>query len=334
MKTPFKDLKSRLFFWYITSLFSIAAYFFLAIHVLKFQYGIEIFLVLLLILALEGFYIIRKMTNSLETLISTMKMVTGKNLDERITGVEGEDEISQLASSFNDLMDRLNESFKREQQFIGDVAHELKTPLANLRSSLDITLSRDRTQEEYKKAIEEAIVDTNHLASTLKNVLDLAWSETPNESKKREEVNLTQLFKELSDITQKMATFKNIRVRTVVGKNIIIMGFKDKLARALMNILENAVKYTPAGGSVTLLLGLNRKRPVITVNDTGPGIPEKDLPHIFDRFYRGTKSSNVFGSGLGLAIAKSIINLHQGTIAVKSKIGRGTSFVITLPAQH
>lgn len=329
MNKAFKSLRTKLFLWYIGSLTLLTVFFFLVVHFLALPYGTDVFFIIFFILAFIGFIIIYKITSSLTYLSSRMKLISRKNLEERITGVKGEDEISELAHTFNNLLDRLNDAFKREQQFIADVAHELKTPLSTLRGSLEIALSKDRSKEEYTTVLEESLKDINHITSTLKNVLDLAWSETPNEQKKADKFNVSELIHELSEISQKMALKKQITIKDSIQRDIFISGFKDKLARAILNLIDNAIKYTPDKGTVQLELAKHYNKVVLTIKDNGVGISNQDIPHIFDRFYRGSATDKVFGSGLGLAIAKSIVNLHHGSIEVESAAGKGTTFIIT-----
>lgn len=295
------------------------------------SYSTELFLALLFILAIAGFFTVKNITNSLTSLSDQMRLISSHNLDKHIQGIHSKDEIGELAKSFNDLLDRLNGAFKREQQFIADVAHELKTPLATQRSGLEITLSKSRAVNEYRTAINEALQENSQISSTLKNVLDLAWSETPHEQKHMTQLNLSELLDELSDIALKMAVQKHIKVNRVIQKDIQITGIKDKFARAILNIIENAIKYTPEQGTASIKLVTIKNKAVISIEDTGPGIMEKDISHIFDRFYRGSKTDNVLGSGLGLAISKSIILLHKGDIKVKSIVGKGSTFTILLP---
>lgn len=327
----FKTFRGRLFFWYATSLITITAFFYLAIHLFSLPYGNVIFFLLLLVLALEGFFIIRKMTNELARLSSKIKSITSKNLSEKITDIGGEDEIGELAGSFNQLLDRLGEAFKRERQFIGDVAHELKTPLSVQRASLELTLTKDRPKEEYKKAIEEALIDSNRISGTLKNILDLAWSQTDDAQKGENKVNVSEIVNEIKEVAMKLAFDKKISIGGLVDDEIIVSGRKDKLFRAFLNIVDNAVKFSPKNGTVTIDLSKKDGFAVFRVKDNGSGIPEQDLPHIFERFYRGSKADKTFGSGLGLAIVQAVIKAHQGTVDVKSKVGHGTTVTITLP---
>src|SRR3989344_1590084 len=302
LKIKLKSIKYKLFLWYVASLLVLIAYILFFIHYYTVPHSIHILIVLFFILAIAEFIVVYKITKSITYLSTKIKSITSENLEEKINGIKSEDEIGELANSFNGLLDRLNEAFKREQQFIGDVAHELKTPLSTQISSFEVTLSKSRDIDEYKKTIEEALAEAHQLSATLKNVLDLAWSETPNKQNGRTKFNLSELMDDLYEIAQKIAYKKRVHVKLSTTKNIYIYGFKDKLARAILNIIDN-----------------------------GQGIPEEEIPHIFNRFYRGSKTDKVLGSGLGLAIAKSIVTLHQGEIKVKSNKGKGSTFIVVLP---
>lgn len=326
----FKSLRAKLFFWYVGSLAVVIAYFLLFIHYYPIPHTIHILMILFVVLAVVQFLAVYKITKSINKLSSKMKLISSKNLEEKITGIGSDDEIGELSNSFNSLLDRLSEAFKREQQFIADVTHELKTPLATLKSSFEVALNNPRSNEEYKSVIEGSLAETDQISQTLKNVLDIAWSETPEASKKKTKFNLSELVNELYEIAQKLAIKKRVQVELSTAKNIYILGFKDKLARAILNLIDNAIKYSRVGGKVELILEKTPNKILISIIDEGPGILEEEIPQIFNRFYRGSKTNNVLGSGLGLAIAKSIINLHQGEIKVSSR-GKGSTFVIILP---
>ena len=324
-------LRTRLFLFYLVSLIVLAIFFYAAVHIYMVPYNTELFFGLLFILAIIGFFLIRRITGSLANLTEQIQLISSHNLDRHIIGIKSKDEIGELSKSFNELLERLSQAFKREQQFIADVAHEMKTPLATQRSAIEVTLAKERTKEGYKTALEEALRENNHLSSTLKNVLDLAWSETPIEQKNAVQINLSELMEELYDIAVKISIQTKISVDKSIQGGIFIVGFKDKLARALINVIDNAVKYTPSEGHIFIELVKVYNKAVITIKDTGQGINEEEIPHIFDRFYRGSSTDKVFGSGLGLAITKSVIMLHHGHIKVESTVGKGTAFTLTLP---
>lgn len=331
MKHPSNSLRTRLFLWYLISLIILAVFFYLAVHIFMLPYSTEIFIALIFVLALSGFFVVRQITSSLTDLTEQINLISSHNLDRQIKGIHTEDEIGNLAKAFNNLLERLSKAFKREQQFIADVAHELKTPLATQRSLLEVTLSKKRNNDEYVKSLEEILRENNHISSTLKNIMDLAWSETAIEQKGKQRFNLSDLMKDLCDIAEKMALSKSIKVTSSIDDDIQLNGFKDKLARAILNIIENSVKYTPEKGIIDITVRKKQHYAIVKVKDTGQGISHKDLPHIFDRFYRGSQTDKVFGSGLGLAISQSVITVHHGQVKVESHIGKGSTFSIELP---
>lgn len=270
-------------------------------------------------------------TASIVQISEKVRKISSENLDERVESPNTGDELEELATVFNDLLERLGQSFKRERQFIGDVAHELKTPLSSQRSGLEVTLSKKRGNEEYKKAISEALIDNNRISTTLKNILDLAWSRADSTKRKYERINLSILLHELQDTASKMAYQKKIIIKSNIAPDISVSGDRDKLERAVLNIIDNAIKFTPAKGRVNINLYQNKNNVLLEIKDTGVGIAQKDLPHIFERFYRGSKTDKTFGSGLGLSITQAVIHAHHGKIEVESKVGQGTIVAILLP---
>ncbi|OQY66065.1 hypothetical protein B6D29_03275 [Microgenomates bacterium UTCPR1] len=330
MKKLRNSLRYRLFFWYILSLLFLGFFIVLTVHIYKLPYSNTLLAIVFLILSMVGFIIIYRFTKSLILLTSQIKLISSKNLENRITTSQGKDEISELSITFNELLDRLDKAFKRERQFIGDVAHELKTPLSTLKSSFEVTLQKERSNEEYKRIIKDSINETDKLTKTLKDVLDLAWTEVPNESQK-EIFDLSEMMNEMIEIGQKLALKKQIKIIYSIAPNIKMKGFRDRLGRAILNIIDNAIKYTSNNGKVHIALLKEQNNALITIKDSGQGIEEAELSHIFDRFYRGSKTNKIFGAGLGLAIAKATIEVHRGAIQVKSKLNYGSTFTIALP---
>ena len=328
MKNLFQTLRFKLLFWYILSLILLGFFIILTVHIYQYKYSIQILGLLFFILALVGFITIYKITQSLISL--QIRQISSKTLDKRIVSIKGNDEIGQLAQAFNELIDRLDKAFKRERQFIADIAHEMKTPIATLRSSFEVTLQKERTNNEYKKIIKDSIYETEKIANTLKDVLDLAWSEVPNENL-RTTFDLSGLMNEMTEIAQKLAIKKQISVVCSIASRIQMLGFRERLGRAILNIIENAIKYTSHNGKIHISLIQEFNNVLIIIKDNGQGIEEVELEHIFDRFYRGSKTNKIFGAGLGLAIAKATIEIHRGAIQVKSKLNTGSTFTIALP---
>ncbi len=289
-------------------------------------------LILLIIPSLlGGHFIAEKIIQPISIISNKMSKISSDRLDERIDDPGSNDEIANLAATFNSLLSRLQDSFQRERQFIGDVAHELKTPIATLRGGIELALSKSRNKDEYIRSLNETLIDTNRLSSTVNNILDLAWLNAENVGNHLKPINLTAVLRDLQEIAIKLATKKQIKVKFNLGNKVMVEGVEDKIVRALLNIIDNAIKFTPNGGSVSLKLRQTNQKAIIQIKDSGVGITKEELPHIFERFYRGNKSSKTFGSGLGLAITQGIVRLHRGNIAISSIPGKGTTVKISLP---
>ncbi len=280
---------------------------------------------------LGGIIIAGKAMNPVAAMSRELKKISAENLDERMPNPKTGDELEELSQTFNGLLDHLHDAFARERQFIGDMAHELKTPLATLRSSIEVTLTKARTNDDYKKAFADTLIDVNRLSQTVKNILDLAWIGAENAHTMKEPVNLSTLAKDLHEIAEKLAAEKKISISASIASGVTVEGVEDKIFRALLNIIDNAVKYTPAGKSVSLSLKKNKHHAFFVVKDSGVGISADEQQHMFERFYRGAKTARTVGSGLGLAIAHGIIKAHLGDIQVSSKPGHGTIMTIVLP---
>ncbi len=278
-----------------------------------------------------GFILAGQAMNPIALISKQLKKISAENLKERVPNPKTGDELEELSLTFNGLLDHLNEAFIRERQFIGDVAHELKTPLATLKTSIEVTMAKARTSDEYKKALAETLVDVNRLSSTVKNILDLAWIGADNAQIEEKHVHLSGIMKDLFEIAEKLAAQKKTKIKATIAPGVVVHGIEDKIFRAILNVIDNAIKYTPEGNMVSLTLRKNKHLAFIRVKDTGIGIPIQDQQHIFDRFYRGSKVARTVGSGLGLAIAQEIIKAHRGTISVTSSVGKGTDVIISLP---
>ena len=289
------------------------------------------FIVLVIPMIIGGYFISLRALEPIRDISKKLRFITSENLDEKVKNPKTGDEIEELSNTFNNLLDRLHNAFQGEKQFIGDLAHELKTPLATQQSGLEVNLSKERNEKEYRKALSEALIDSQKITDTLQNILDLAWSKTDNTKLQGNKINLGDLIDEIKEIAIKLAVKKGITIDGNIEKNITVFGKRDKLFRAILNLVDNAIKYTSTNGRVMITLRNNKEAAMIQVKDNGIGISKSDLDHIFERFYRGEKTDKTVGSGLGLAIAKSIITAHQGKINIESNVGKGTSVTVFLP---
>ncbi|HLC94090.1 MAG TPA: ATP-binding protein [Patescibacteria group bacterium] len=290
-----------------------------------------VFSFLIFPIILGGYIVAGKVMEPLSGISKQIESISLQRLGERVASPGTGDEIENLAQTFNKLLDRLQDAFKRERQFIGDVAHELKTPLSTIGSAIELATTRERTGKEYRATCEDLLIDVNKLSSIVKNILDLAWFGAENEKLDKRRFNLSLTVKELHELAVRMGDTKHMKIFGEIKHDIFITGVEDKISRALLNIIDNAIKYTPDKGKVNLRLFTTDDHAVFEVNDTGVGIVKKDIPHIFERFWRGREARETHGTGLGLAIAQGIIKAHGGEIRVESTVGKGTSIRILLP---
>ncbi|MCK5825755.1 MAG: hypothetical protein KAG93_01875 [Desulfuromusa sp.] len=243
-------------------------------------------------------------------------------------------EIKKLAHSYNSLMTRRADNLSRARQFSADVTHELRTPLTILRGETELALRNDRDKKELINVLESNLEEISRMSYLIEDLLLLSKSDMGEIPLKMEPLSLVEFIIELHHQGQLLAMSKNIKVDLhCPDEQIILNADNFRLRQVFLNLLTNAIKYTPEGGSVTVELILNDNDVAITISDTGIGIDSEHLDIIFDRFYRvdKTRNRNDGGSGLGLAIVKWIVNAHTGSITVSSSIGQGSKFTVTLP---
>lgn len=290
-----------------------------------------VFLATALLSIIGGFFIAKRALFPLSIFTQEMNKISTQNLTTEIRTMKTGDELEKLSKSFNALLTRMKDSFTRERQFIGDVAHELKTPLSIIKSNLEISLENDRTLNEYKNTISESLVDINNLSATINEILDLAWLGSDKHLEKPELVDLSKIALEIDELAHQMAVIKKLHIVEEIQPGINISGNKRLLFRAVFNLLDNAIKYTPDNGRIAISLLKNEGQAVLEISNTGPGIIALDLPHVFDRFYKGQSADTEHGVGLGLAICKSIVEAHHGLVEIRSEPQKITTVKIVLP---
>jgi heavy metal sensor kinase len=272
--------------------------------------------------------------------LSPMARITGAaaNIGEGSLGrridIRGEDEVGRLGSTLNQMIDRLETAFNRQRQFAADASHELRTPLSVIQAESSLALSKERSAEEYKKSLEIVSQEVDYMSTMLGNLLQMARSESGKDMVQFERVSLKDLIGELSANISQMAKGKGLQFDSSMLADVSVEGDRVRLKQLLLNIVNNAIRYTPAGGSVSVSLESKDGFAVVSVSDTGIGIPEEQLALIFERFHRVDKarSRSQGGAGLGLSIAKQIAENHAGRIEVESQVGKGSTFRVFLPA--
>ncbi len=278
-------------------------------------------------------WIARMALSPVENLGQTATNVSAQSLDTRVFLEAPYEEFQQLATSFNNMLERLQGVFESQTRFIGDAAHELKTPLTAMKGNLEVGLQRDRSTEEYRDVLSTTLGQVEHLTRLVKSLLTLTQFSGEHPPIDRKPVLLEPLVKELVSELSILAEEKGCLFTARIQEVPKILGDAGQLKQLVINLLDNAIRHTSQGESVTVTLQSSENTVLLTVEDTGSGIGTEHLPHIFTRFYRADRARDreSGGTGLGLAIAKEIVLAHHGTINVRSEVGKGSAFTVSLP---
>jgi two-component system, OmpR family, sensor histidine kinase ArlS len=290
-------------------------------------------LAVLVLVGLGIFLLSSRVFRPVEKIIRTALSIGESDLNKRIN-VSGDDEIGRLASTLNGMIERLEVAFDRQRQFTSDASHELRTPLAVIQAESTLALEKPRSPEEYRQSLETVSHEVNFMTGVIDKLLLLARSENSKDQPLvAEPIDLNRLVDEITSALSPLAEEKQLDVRVITHADLNVKGDRIKIRQLFLNILENAIKYTPHGGNILIKCERSAGSAVVSIKDSGIGIPEEHLPHIFQRFYRVDKarSRDQGGTGLGLAIAKSIAESHGGRIEVESQAGQGSNFRVILP---
>lgn len=304
--------------------------------VLNNLFSIFIFLipVALIVSVGGGWFLAARSLRPVDDITRAARAITAQNLDKRIQYTGVDDELGRLVATFNEMISRLQLSFSQIQQFSSDASHELRTPLTIMRGELELALrSKRNSSEEYRKTVSSALEETIRMTTIVDNLLTLTKADMGTSYIKMQDVWLRPIIQELHEDSEILAERKKISVSIGSLDDALIVGDPVRLRQLLLNLIDNAIKYTPDHGTVELSLMRENGNAKIRVKDSGLGIPAEELDKIFDRFYRVDKarSRELGGSGLGLSISKWITEIHGGTINVESEVNRGSIFTITLP---
>ncbi|HTB12692.1 MAG TPA: ATP-binding protein [Bryobacteraceae bacterium] len=276
------------------------------------------------------------MIQPVNSVAQAAQSVTGSNLTMQIPLRGAGDELDHLIDSFNQMTDRLHQSFEQTRRFSTDVSHELRTPITAIRGQLEVALFTANTPDQYREAIINAMEDIEKLSSIVRALLLLSQAESGQVVLQKAPLDLGEVVRDLVDQFQIPAEEKDVKLTASIEPCAPVEADHTQIERLLSNLLSNAVKYTPKGGSVRVVVGPAREPgwTKLSVEDTGVGIPAENLPHIFDRFYRvrNPQTNSIQGLGLGLSFVAWIVEAHGGRIDVASNSGEGTRFTVLLPS--
>jgi heavy metal sensor kinase len=278
-----------------------------------------------------GWFLARRALAPVDAIVDAAKQIEAEDLSRRIAAAETNDELGRLVTVLNDMLARLERSFTAVRHFSADAAHELRTPLTILKGEIEVALRSSPTAEEYRRVLASCLEEVDRLSALVEDLLFLARSDSGALSRPTTLVNLAEVLDEVAPALLALAEAAQVCFSTAPSPALWVRGTAPLLFRLLFNLGENAIKYTPAGGRVTVSLRPHEHRAVLEVADTGPGIPPEERARIFDRFYRGDRARSRGGTGFGLAIVRSIVLLHDGQISVESRAGHGSCFRVAFP---
>lgn len=296
------------------------------------------FALILVAAPLSGYWLSGRATRPLATILETTARLHPDNLGERLPLRGSGDELDRLSATINSMLDRLAAHLEQQRAFVANAAHELRSPLAAMRTSVEVALQRDRSPAEYRDLLADQVEECAGLANLISHLLLLAEGDA-GLLHADGEVRLDQLAGRAVDMFQGIAEQRGLELRANVAAPATVRGNKVHLREVVHNLIDNALKFTPSGGRVTVEVSAppRGEEVQLRVSDTGTGIAEEDLPNVFERFYRADKSRQraqpTGGNGLGLSICQTIVNAYGGRISVASKVSQGTTVTVSLPAR-
>jgi len=296
-------------------------------------YGITL-IVLMAAAGLIGWFLARRALQGVEEVTRTATAIADGTLGQRVAVNTGGDEIDRLARTFNAMLDRIQVLITGMREMTDSIAHDLRSPIARIRGIAELTLTTQSSTEEYESMAASTMEECDRLLEVINTMLDITEFEAGAGKLRMEKVDLSALVRAACDLFQPIAEDKGIALTADTPPNNFITGDVSRLQRMVANLLDNALKYTPSQGAVSVSIRGEEDKVVISVQDTGIGITEKDLPNIFKRFYRCDRSRSQAGSGLGLSLAQAVASVHGGSITVDSQLGKGSTFMVALPRQY
>jgi heavy metal sensor kinase len=289
---------------------------------------------LLLCAAAGGYWISTRALAPVDQITQTARTISAQNLSSRLVVPHTGDELQRLSETLNGMLGRLEDAFKKITQFTADASHELRTPVAVMRTRTELSLRKARSAEEYRDVIAEVLAELEKTSALIEQLMFLARADSGAETLHFSATNVSEVLREACHQGSALAEAKQIGFQEQISRDSMwIRGDASSLRRLFLILIDNAVKYTPASGQVEVSLQRNDGYAVAQVRDTGIGISKTDLPNVFERFYRADKARTreLGGVGLGLSIGRWITEVHAGTIEVHSSPGRGSIFEVRLP---
>ena len=276
-------------------------------------------------LAFRALRPIRNLIHTTQSIVDTGKM------DARVPIGKTGDELDELTGLFNRMLERIEGLIKGMREALDNVAHDLRTPMTRLRGIAETTLQSDQGRERYEEALADCLEESERVLTLLNTLMDISEAETGTMKLSLAPVNISDLIEDTVGLYEYVAEDKNITISVNCAKNIAMTADRNRMRQVLANLVDDAIKYTPCGGSIAIDAYHEQDQTVILVKDTGVGIPPEEIPKIWDRLYRGDKSRSQPGLGLGLSLVKAVVQAHKGRIEVHSVPGAGSVFTLYFP---
>jgi heavy metal sensor kinase len=292
--------------------------------------------IVLLAASFDGVFLAGRALSPIDNITRAARQISAEGLNQRLNLRLPDDEVGRLARTFDEMIARLDGAFQRQRQFTADASHELRTPLTIIKGQIDVSLQRDREPEAYRQVLQGINAEVDRLIRLTGSLLTLTHADAGQIPLRFEDVDVAEAVIGVFEQIRPAAIEKGIECELDPGPPVTIQGDQDLLLQLMLNLSDNAIRYTPSGGQVTLGWRVNKDQVQLWVQDTGVGISQEHLPYLFDRFYRVDKARSRAegGVGLGLAISRWIADAHQGSIHVESAPGKGSTFTVLLPAKH
>ncbi len=280
-----------------------------------------------------GSFLAYRALRPVRNLIQTIRSVSTGRMDARVPASQTRDELDELVSLFNSMLEKIETLIKGMHGSLDAVAHDLRTPLARLRGSAEMALRSEQSQDASREALADCVEEADRILTMLNTLMDISEAETGAMKLHLEEMNISDLIKDTVELYAHVAEDKKVLLHTSYPSNLFLNADANRMRQVMANLMDNAVKYTPSGGRIDLDAFQRDHQAVITIKDTGAGISSEDAPKIWNRLYRGDQSRSQRGLGLGLSLVKAVVQAHNGRIEVSSKPGAGSLFTLYLPIE-
>jgi len=283
--------------------------------------------------AVGGALVVRWALKPISRIITSAERISSHNLSERLPVPDTRDELEQLSLALNSMIRRLDDAFQHNQRFLADASHELRTPLAIIQGELESVAEQMGGEPEVRNITGSALEEMERLKKIVDGLFALSRLDAGEAQQESAAFDLGELAATTADQMGLLAEDKNISIRSEFAPTVVVRGDRARLKQILVNLLDNAINYTPEGGKIEVKVTARNGKAVLEVSDNGIGIPGEAMPHLFERFFRVDKarSREGGGAGLGLSIVKSICTAHNGRVDVESKEGEGSRFTVELP---